>query len=59
MDEDPLTSDDFIGQVLGKPSREKKMFSFGPPSPQFGQLVPLSLNVENDVLAGITYDRTK
>ena len=25
-----------------------------PPSPQFGQLVPLSLDVENDVLAPIT-----
>ena len=38
------------------------MFSFGhcpnylspPPSPQFGQLVPLSLDVKNDVLAPIT-----
>ena len=38
------------------------MFSFGhcpnflppPPSPQFGQLVPLSLDVKNDVLARIT-----
>ena len=37
---------------------EKKMFSFGhcpnflsppPPSPQFGQLVPLFFNVKNDV----------
>ena len=38
------------------------MFSFGhcpnylspPPSPQFGQLVPLILDVKNDVLARIT-----
>ena len=37
------------------------MFSFGhcpnylsPPSPQFGQLVPLFLDVKNDVLARIT-----
>ena len=40
------------------------MFSFGhfpnyispphPPSPQFGQLVPLCLDVKNDVLARIT-----
>ena len=43
---------------------EKKMFSFGHcpnylsppprPSPQFGQLVPLCLDVKNDVLARIT-----
>ena len=39
----------------------EKMFSFGhcpnylsPPSPQFGQLVPLFLDVKNDVLARIT-----
>ena len=47
---------------LGKPSRKKKCFLSGiaritsppPPPPQFGQLVPLFLDVKNDVLARIT-----
>ena len=41
---------------LGKPSRKKKCFLLGvaritSPPPQFGQLVPLFLDVKNDVLA--------
>ena len=51
---------------LGKPSWKKKCFFLGiaqissppPPSPQFGQLVPLFLDVKNDVLARIT-ERSK
>ena len=47
--------------LLGKPSWKKKCFLLGiaqitspPPSPQFGQLVPLFLDVKNDILARIT-----
>ena len=45
---------------LGKPSCKKKCFLSGiaritsPPSPQFEQLVPLFLDVKNDILARIT-----
>ena len=48
-------------QPKGSPPGKKNVFFWAlpelpppPPSPQFGQLVPLSLDVENDVLAGIT-----
>ena len=34
--------------------RYSKIFILLPPSPQFGQLVPLFLDVKNDVLARIT-----
>ena len=46
-------------RALGKPSCKKKFLSgiaritSPPPSPQFGQLVPLFLGVKNDVLARI------
>ena len=45
---------------LGKTSHKKNRFLSGiaqitsPPLPQFGQLVPLFLDVKNDVLARIT-----
>ena len=45
----------------GSPHEKKNVFFWAlpelpppPPSPQFGQLVPLSLDVKNDVLARIT-----
>ena len=46
--------------TLGKPSWKKilsgiaRITSQPPPSPQFGQLVPLFLDVKNDVLARST-----
>ena len=47
-------------KIKGRPP-ERKFFSFGhcpnnlsPPSPQFGQVVPLFLDVKNDVLTCIT-----
>ena len=54
-----------VRKTEGSPPEKKNVFFWAlpkfplpPPSPQFGQLVPLFLDVKNDVLARIT-ERSK